>query len=335
MTANSPAPPTRLTRWASMESLGFFDAPTSATVAYLPPAESVSTTLTTSEPLGDGELVQGLWDSTELHSPTLVDWVPTSVDRKRLRGRDYRWSRVLLSMVLVTAAGLGAAWLARRPAENAAASTAMVMEQASALGSALADLEAVYEQITADEPVPGGATAALAEVDEAARGLFEASAALPGSEADTRSTAADAAGLSLDISRRLRDAIALRGAMEAMLVPPVLEVDPALIELADATLAFTEWRSQLEATVENLPMDNAPEVGVALTAFIGSLDQRQSAYLDGMRTQDRESASNAVLDLESGLASVGETVISSMEAVAMEVTQDVGDARSLIGQLVG
>ena len=180
MTANSPAPPTRLMRWASMESLGFFDAPTSATVAYRPPAESVSTTLIANERLGGGELVQGLWDSTELDSPALVDWVPTSVDRKRLRGRDYRWSRVLLSMVLVTAAGLGAAWLARRPAENAAASTAMVVEQATALGSALAGLEAVSEQITADEPVPGEATAALAGVDEAARGLFEASAALPG-----------------------------------------------------------------------------------------------------------------------------------------------------------
>ena len=78
-------------------------------------------------------------------------------------------------------------------------------------------------------------------------------------------------------------------------------------------------------------MDNAPEVDVALTAFIGSLDQRQSAYLDGMRTRDRESAATALLDLESGLASVSESVDSSMAAVAEEVTQDVGVARSLIG----
>ncbi len=334
MTANSPAPPTRRLRWAAMESLGFFDAPTSATVTYRPPVESVPA-ITTNGPIGNGELVRELWDSTEFHASALVDWAPTTVDRKRLRGRDYRWSRILLSMLVVTASGLGAAWLARRPAENAAASAATVVEQAAAMRTALSGLETVLGQIGADEPVPGEAAAALAEVDEAARGLFEASAALPGSEADPRSTAADAAALSLDTSRRLRDAIALRGAMEALLVPPALEVDPALIELADATLAFSEWRSQLESTLGDLPLENAPDVGAALEVFIASLDRSQSGYLDGIRARDRAMALTAVLDLESGLAIVGESMMSNMESVTGEVSQAVDDVRLLIDQLVG
>jgi hypothetical protein len=335
MTANSPAPPTRRLRWASMESLGFFDAPTSATDAYRPPIDPVPT-VTASRPIGrHTNLVQDLWDTTELQSLGLLDWEPSSADRQRLRGRDYRWSRVLIAMFLVAAIGVGAAWLARRPVENAAAASAATAEQATALGEALDGIAPVIQQITADDPVPGEASSALLAVDEAARGLFDASAGLPGSEAGTRSAAAESASLALDATRRLGDAIAFRGALEAMLVAPDLEVDPGLIDLAGATLAFTEWRSKLEATMGDLPESVPANVGSALDTFDNSLDGYQTRYLDGIRAQGRDTAMAALIDLENALAAVRGALRSSLESEVGDVGLEIEDVRGLIERLVG
>ena len=254
MTANSPAPSKRLLRWASMESLGFYDAPTSATVTTLvQPPEQTPTTLTSRPTPSTGDLVQDLWDSTELDAPSLLDWSPSFRDRRRLRGRDFRWTRVLSSMLLVLVVGLGAAWLALRPAENAETSVALVSDRAAALEGALTGMAEVGEQVSAD-PTPSGENAAtLFAVDEAARGLFDASGALPASQADTRDAASDVASISLDAARRLRDALALRGAVESLVVPPVLESDPAMTDLGGATLAFTEWRAAFEVASRGDP----------------------------------------------------------------------------------
>jgi hypothetical protein len=318
-----------------MESLGFYDAPTSATDAYRPPTDPAPT-VTVSQPVGrHTNLVQDLWDTTELQSPGLLDWEPTSADRQRLRGRDYRWSRILAAMFLVAAIGVGAAWLARRPVENAAAASAATAQQATALGDALDSIAPVIQQITADDPVPGEATSALLVVDEAARGLFDASAHLPGSEASIRSAAAESASLALDATRRLGDAIAFRGALEAMLVAPDLEVDPGLIDLAGATLAFTEWRSQFEATLGELPENVPAEMRSALDSFDDSLDGYQARYLDGIRAQGRDSAMAALTDLESALTGVRGVLRASLESEVGEVGLELEDVRGLIERLVG
>jgi hypothetical protein len=238
-------------------------------------------------------------------------------------------------MFLVTAIGLGAAWLARRPIENATAASASTSTQAAALGEALESIDSVMQQVTSDDPVNSEAAAALLLVDETARGLFEASAALPGSEADTRSAAAESASLALDASRRLGDAIAFRSALETMLATPNLEVDPGLIDLAGATLAFTEWRSRFEATLGDLPESVPVEVESALETFDSSLDGLQARYLDGIRTLGPDTVMAAIIDLKNGLAAVRGTLRATLETEVREVGDEVEDVRSLIERLLG
>ncbi len=335
MTANSPAPPKRLVRWTSMESLGFFDAPTSATVAYRPDGEVTATTLISTPTAPSGDMVKDLWESTELDAPSLADWTPSFGDRRRLRGRDFRWTRVLFSMALVLAVGLGAAWLALRPAEEAEASLATVSDRAADLDTALTGLDEVSEQVAAEQDATGNSASALFDVDEAARGLFDASAALPSSQIDARDTASDVASISLDASRRLRDALALRGAVESMVVPPILESDPGMTDLGGATLSFTEWRASFESASQSITQDLPGEVEASFESFVGSLDQIQARYVDAIRLTDPEGALAAVTDLEAGLAAIRYSMMSAVAESAENVESDLVRARNLIDQLLG
>ena len=336
MTANSPAPSKRLLRWASMESLGFYDTPTSATVTtYASQTDQAPTTLTVRPIPPTGDLVKDLWDSTELDAPSLLDWSPTVRDRRRLRGRDFRWTRVVSSMLLVLVVGLGAAWLALRPAENAETSVALVSDRAAALESALTGLAEVGEQVSADPTPTGENAAALFAVDEAARGLFDASGALPPSQADTRDAASDVAGLSLDAARRVRDALALRGVVESLVVPPVLESDPAMTDLGGATLAFTEWRAGFEVASEAIPEGLSADVAAAVDSFAGALDQIQAKYADAIRLNDSPGARSAVAELETGLGAIRESMMSAVAESTASLESDLARAQYLIEHLLG
>ena len=103
MTATSPTRHRRSARFPSMESLGFSDAPTETTVVYVAPSHLHHPSTTTRPTAPTGHLVQDLWDSTELDAPSLVDWKPISPDRRHLKARRFRWSRVLLVMVVAVA----------------------------------------------------------------------------------------------------------------------------------------------------------------------------------------------------------------------------------------
>jgi hypothetical protein len=317
-----------------MESLGFSDAPTETTVTYVATSQVTPSVLTTRVTAPTGDMVQDLWDSTDLDAPSMLDWKPTAPDRKHLRRR-FRWSRVFLVVIIASALGAGAYWLYQRPSAVAEASVAAVADQATELSAALDNVSVIGEQLSAPEIAINLTATDLFDVDNAARGLFDASGALPGSETETRSLAADAASLSFGLSRQLRDGLAYRSALEPILLAPALETDPALTDLASAALDFSEWRAHFESIRSALPEGVAGTVTLALDDFSSKLETRQSSYVDAIRTNDPQAASAALMELETELGSIRELMMTTMTGLAGEVDTGLDQARDLIGRLIG
>jgi len=334
MTATSATRHGRFARFPSMESLGFSDAPTETTVTDVATGRMTPSVLTTRHTAPTGVLVQDLWDSTELDAPSMLDWKPAALDRKHLRRR-YRRSRILLVLITATALGSGAFWLYQRPGAAAEASVAQVADQATELSAALDGVSAIGDQLSAPEIAINLTATDLFDVDNAARGLFDASGDLPGSEAATRSLAADAASISFDVSRQLRDGLACRGALEPILLAPALETDPALTDLATAALEFSDWRSHFDSIRSALPTGVAATVTTALEEFSSSLEGRQGSYLDAIRTNDPRAAEAALLELQTDLGAIRELMMTTMTGLAGAVDSELEEARDLIGRLLG
>ena len=72
-----------------------------------------------SEPTG--ELVKDMWETTELHAPSLLDWTPDAFGTKHLGRRRFRWPMVLSLVAILLAAAGFAYWLYQEPASSAAA----------------------------------------------------------------------------------------------------------------------------------------------------------------------------------------------------------------------
>jgi hypothetical protein len=317
-----------------MESLGFFEAPTETTVTYVETTQLAASVLTTRPTPPTGDLVQDLWDSTELDAPSLLDWKPASPDRKHLRRR-FRRSRMFLVLVIATSLGVIAYWLYQGPSAAAEASVAAVADQATELAAALDGVSTVGEQLSAPSTGINLTNTDLFDIDAAARGLFDASGDLPGSETATRSLAADAASLSFDVSQLLRDGLAYRGALEPILLAPALETDPALTDLAAAALEFSEWRAHFDKVRSALPDGVAGTVSLSLEEFSSSLETRQSTYLDALRINDPRAAEAAVQALETDLGSIRELMMTTMTGLAGEVDSELDEVRDLIGRLLG
>ena len=333
MTATSATRHGRFARFPSMESLGFSDAPTETTVTYAATGPLAVSVLTTRPTAPSGDMVQDLWDSTELDAPSMLDWKPSSPDRKHLRRR-FRRSRIFLVLIIAVAVGSGAFWLYQRPGAAAQASVAAVADQATELSAALDGVSAVGAQLTAPDIALNLSSTDLFDVDNAARGLFDASGDLPGSETAARSLAADAASLSFEVSRHLRDGLAYRGALEPLLLAPSLETDPALVDLAGAALEFSEWRAHFDNVRAALPDGVAGTVSLSLEEFSSSLETRQGAYLDALRNLNQQAAETAVQALETDLGSIRELMMASMTDLAGEVDSELDTARDLIGRLL-
>jgi hypothetical protein len=280
-------------------------------------------------------MVQDLWDSIELDAPSLVDWKPISPDRRHLKARRFRWSRVLLLLVVAVAAGGTAFWLYQRSSGAAAASVAAVQEQATQLSASLDGIGPIADQLAAPANTVNLTATDLFDLDDAARGLFDASAALPDPEADTETIAGDAASLSFEIVRQLRDGLAYRGALEPMLVAPALETDPTLTDMATATLDFSKWRSEFDTVRVALPDGVAATVTFAVGEFSAGLEARQGAYLDAIRNDDRAGAEEALQSLESDLQAIRGLMMTTMSGLAGQVDSELEETRGLLDRLLG
>jgi hypothetical protein len=339
-------------RSASMESLGFLDAP--ARVWSTPPAisrdESTNgtngsqvTSLVT-VPLGrhsqqsapTGDLVTDLWATTELDAPSLLDWTPQSFATKHLGRRRFRWPMVAsLGTLLLVGAGL-AYWLYREPSSSAAAALGQVQIEAVALATAIDEVAPLVNGLHLERlPEANHDASVFFQMGETARAMFAASADLPADDSANRSTAAEAAGLAIDASRQLMDATAFRTALEPALTLPLLETNPDLTDITTATDAFTEWRAGFESVRAALPSGIADQATTALETISSGLETTQTAYLDAIRTDNRTAAVEVVGTLRADLLSVRQAMLTDIAAVSESVDGHIEQARADLTRLLG
>ncbi len=351
MTATSHAK-RRFMRLASMESLGFIDTPTVnwTTPPIAPAADpglgSETTQTTELVPLlvgrhtrhvePTGELVKDMWDSTELHAPSLIDWAPQAFSAKKLEQRDFRWPVLLgVFVVVVAVAGLGY-WFFTKPGGAATSALAQLQTQASALAGTFDQASRLIADLDAERlPQANQDSTVFFDMGEAARAMFASSAELQASDSANRSAAADAASLALDASRQLMDATAYRTALEPALSLPLLETDPGLTDLVTATAAFSEWRSGFEAVHEALPTEVTGQAPTALDALSAHLETTQSAYLDALRTEDRAAAVEAIGTLRAELQQVRHALLVDMGEISVSVSALLERAEARLEQLIG
>src|SRR5688572_4127705 len=154
-------------RSPSMESLGFLDAPSRSwsTPPIAPAGESAAPATNGSQvtalvtvPVGrhsphsepTGELVKDMWETTELHAPSLLDWTPDAFGTKHLGRRRFRWPMVLSLVAILSAAAGFAYWLYQEPASSAAAALGDVRTQAEALAIAIDDVAPLVNGLDLD-----------------------------------------------------------------------------------------------------------------------------------------------------------------------------------------
>lgn len=340
-------------RLASMESLGFFDSP-SRSWTTTPTPESVGqpalvgdaneTTGLIALPVGKhsrhahptGELVQDIWDSTELNAPSLADWAPQAFADKHLRARRFRWPMVALLIVLATGAAAGAWWLSRQPDRSASSALEQVRAEAEDLSATIAQVRPLVDDLDADRlPEANRDASVYFAMGEQARALFAASAGLPATDATDRTAAADAAGLIIDASRHLMDATAYRTALEPALSLPLLETDHELTDLATATETFTEWRAGFESMVASLQLEAGEQTSAALGLVGSQLETVQIGYLDALRTGNRTMAVEVLGRLRADLLAVRHAMLGDFAALSASISDQIGDATEKLDRLLG
>jgi hypothetical protein len=316
-----------------METLGFFDTPSTSSSGsrWLPPTPAAITT--TAQPTG--HTVQDLWESTELSAETLVDWNPSSTNRS-LHKRNLRWGVILMVALIVGGIAAGAYWTYQRSATAAVAATSELVERANDLDLALRQLQPLANHLGTAESATGEDTSTLIiAVNQAARDLFSSSADLSPSEGSSRSIAADAASLALDATQRINDVTAYRLALLPNLTPPALETDSSLVDLTAAAQDFGDWRARLMDVREALPIGVATETTGQFDQLLGSLEGLQREYLDALRSETRFAAANLLADVEDDLVSINSLLDAEITESGIRAFAQIEDARAKLGLLVG
>jgi hypothetical protein len=258
---------------------------------------------------------------------TMADWAPTEVT-ERLGGRSFRWGVLLFSVAVIAALAGAAWWIYQRPATEAAAATAAVIDDAENLQSSLTGLE----EFNAGLEVAGedADTAGLFVADAAARQLFADSGALPATESATRSAAAAASSATLDGVRLASDAHAYLNAVGPILVAPDLETDPNLVELDEAARSFGDWQLRFDQVRTALPDGVLPGITEQLDVLSGDLSAILTAYVDALRTDDGGAVTEVLAGLSGRLQDVAGELETELVATKAEVTDRIAEARAAL-----
>lgn len=322
-------------RHSWMESLGFSDtpsvsyvsAPMAAPVAQAAPSRLVSTAthrVTT---------VEEMWETTELHAESMIDWRPDAVDNVRLNKR-IRWKIVLLWTLIVAVLGGVGYWIYQAPAASAEQAVEQLGTDGEALAATLEPLAEVVGQLTADaDEFSLALSEATARTDQASRVLFESAAAIPDAENGLRSTATNAATNALEASKIVNGLVSYLGAAMPILTGPALETDPELIELADAAAQFADWQSRFDSVRIVLPDSVFSGTSDGFAALSSDLPAIQTAYLDALRTDNREGALTAIRNLEAGLSEVWASMNTETESLKLTVLDLLDQTRDALALL--
>jgi hypothetical protein len=229
--------------------------------------------------------------------------------------RDVRWGLLTIIMLLTGALVAGAIWLLQRPAAQAESAVAAMESAAQSLGPELDSLAEIAGGLAGRDIDSASVAAHTRAVDARARELFNAAGALPTTDSDLRSMAADVATSALDATRLISDATAYRATVIQILVPPALETDPELVALDDAVRAFGSWQQSFNEIRTALPTGAGSEVSSALAVLAGSLESIQSQYIDALRDDDGVAAEEIVIDLANRLAAIEGALMTSLADV--------------------
>lgn len=319
-----------------MESLGFSETRLDTSARRVPSRQQ--TALVSTRPVAHGKhvrTVEEIWDTTELHTNSLVDWEPTATHRRLQRRFDFRWS-MLVGILLVSAGAISFGyWLYQRPTQAAEDAIAKVTIDAKALQASLSDLETLVPALTAQEPAATGHTSIVLAAADAGEVLFASAADLAGIDAGKRSVAADAAGHALDASRLIGDALTYRMVLAPSLALPHLETNPALVNITSAASTFSNWRSHMTDVAVALPKGIASEVTLEFNGFVNGLESAQSAYLDSLRLGDETAATDLIAELQSRLHVIGTQLDTSMLGISESAASRLAAAYSNLADLLG
>lgn len=317
-----------------MESLGFAETPTVSYVAppaNTKPAPSRLVSTAVQRPI----TVEQMWDTTELHADSMVDWAPVAVDNRTLNKR-LRLRVVLVWLLVLGAVGAGGYWLSQAPGASADRAVVQVTSDAESLQTALVPMLNATEALSPElEEIALDLAAATAAVDETSRELFAAAASLPDSELELRSNATDSATAAINASKQLTTVAAYLGAVIPIMSGPSLETDPSLVELADAAAQYAAWQSHFDSVRGVLPDSVLSAVTGELENISSELGSLQSGYLDAVREGDREGALEAIRDLEGRLSAAWSILITEIETVKLSIAETIHSAQESLRLMAG
>lgn len=331
MTAHTHKRPRQVRRSSVMESLGFSDSPFvthSAPPSPRPRSHLVSTAVK------PAHTVEEMWNTTELHYDSLVDWNPGDVEKRLDKG--VRWPLIFIWVLILGLVGSSAYWLWQERISEASVVVQGVQEAASGLGETLDALAAAAGTIAAE---PGHVDPAILEssgaTDEASRALFSAAAELPATKSSTRAIASDAATAALEASGALTSTAAYIGAVAPVLTAPDLVTDPTLIDLATAATDFGGWRARFELMLTAIPDGVLTPVTTELSNFGNELEAIQGSYLDALRNDDGVAAGDVVRQLEARITSMWIVLRAEADAERVEILERIEAARAAVLSLTG
>lgn len=319
MTATT-GPPTkegrrrRRIRFSSMETLGFSN-PSSIWSDHTPPDVAR----------------RGKHEKVAPEPDTLADWQPQAMEN-RLNGRDFRWSIILSSILVIIGLAAAAYWIYQRTDTTSAQAVDAVHEEAINLREALPSLEKFNAALPGDET---GLDADAALVDKAARGLFEAAGGLADTESGLRSAAGTAASSALDALRLVTEADSYRVAVAPILVTPALETDPQLVQLDDAVRGFGNWQLHFDEVRTALPDGVLSDTTEQLDILSGDLSGFLASYMDALRGDDGRKAQRTLEELNRRLEGIHEQMVSSVAAVQTRVSNQIDETRRALDRMLG
>jgi hypothetical protein len=338
----------RRAKWASMESLGFFESPSIAStqgrsssvqspVKDAPARSRQETTLvrTGRHVRLTGVAVDDMWNTTELDTPHLADWEP-QLEISRSLGRRVRWSIVITVLVLLGGLAATGYWLYRMPDEHAASASRQLTADAGSLRQTIASVAPLVAAIAASQlPAANADSETYSALGDAARALFTSSSNLPAAETSAKDLAAQAASEVMEAQRELVGATTFRGVLEPALVPPTLETDSNLVDLTSAAAAFADWRAGYQQIVAALPTDVAPTAFQAAGDLGTRLESIQGAYVDAVRVGNSHEATSALNELTDGLETIRQAILSDMSHLAADIVARLDSADESLSELVG
>jgi hypothetical protein len=297
------------------------------------------------------ELIGKLWEAGE--TDFAMDWEPEDLSRRLRSRRRFRWTVIVVALAVAAGAWFGLQWLPTIAEDRAAGRSAEYQEVLNALSNEVSGFPQAIVVVT--DAASGSDTVllqvgAVARFSDAAEDVNAAAAAplpqLPPLVPDDAVTALRPARERLGlvgmqaaaIGARMNQAITYRIIADGMFLLPSLPVQVAgTNDVAPLGVALAESLVDTVTLAADLPDDPAFSAHRARTqVLIADLEPRQADYLDALRRDDFERATEFTEWIAAELAAVDAELGPALAEIAdwsntqlAELEQEITDARVL------